>query len=46
MMLAILTVFKQRQSDSQQLDVILTVTISHLGMKILDLSQALYSFRY
>lgn len=46
MMLAILVVFKQRRSDTQQLDVIITITISHLGMKILDLSQALSGFRY
>lgn len=41
MMLAILIVLKQRQSDTQQFEVIFTVTISHLGMEILDLSQAL-----
>lgn len=32
--------------DTQQFDVSFTVTISHLGMKILDLCQALSGFRY
>lgn len=41
MMLTILIVLKQRQSDTQQFEVIFTVTISHFGMEILDLSQAL-----
>lgn len=41
MMLAILIILKQRQSDTQQFEVIFTVTISHLGMEILDLSHAL-----